>query len=63
MVKAILGIKDDLPDFDCTDALAVALCHVYSGQNVYKTSNGSTRNSWTKFVENNPALKIEHRKK
>ena len=63
MVKAILGIKDELTDFDCTDALAVALCHVYQGQNIYKSPNGNSRSSWTKFVENNPALKIEMRKK
>ncbi len=63
MVKAILGIKDDLTDFDCTDALAVAMCHVYSCQNLFKFASGNGRSSWTKFVENNPAKNLARKSK
>lgn len=63
MVKAILGIKDNLTDFDCTDALAVAMCHVYSCQNLFKFPSGNGRSSWTKFVENNPAKNLARKSK
>ncbi len=54
IVKAILGIKDELADYDCTDALAVALCHFYSYTQVTASKGGSLISSWKSFVESNP---------
>lgn len=54
MVKAILGIREELNDYDCTDALAVALCHVYASELFARHDSGDRSESWKKYVENNP---------
>ncbi|MBX7043474.1 MAG: crossover junction endodeoxyribonuclease RuvC [Ignavibacteria bacterium] len=53
MVKAILGIREELTDYDCTDALAVALCHVYRFREQGANHTGSS-GDWAKFIRNNP---------
>lgn len=52
MVKAILEIKGEITDYDCTDALAVALCHAYSSTGFLTDKRSAA--SWQKFIENNP---------
>lgn len=53
LVKRILDIKEDPVYIDSSDALAVALCHHYSLQNLIVKS-GNRKNSWKKFFEDNP---------
>jgi crossover junction endodeoxyribonuclease RuvC len=63
MVKAILGITDEVEGYDCTDALAVALCHVYSDNIFHKVGNTTRGTSWKKFVENNPERILRQKSK
>ncbi|MBX7046459.1 MAG: crossover junction endodeoxyribonuclease RuvC [Ignavibacteria bacterium] len=57
MIKSILSLKENPKFIDSSDALAVALCHYFSGgagiQNGFKKAPKS-KNSWGKFVEQNP---------
>lgn len=60
MVKSILSIRENDMAVDCSDALAVALCHHFFIQN--KLSNHSSHsksNSWKFFVEQNPGRVIK----
>ena len=54
---SILSLKENPKFIDSSDALAVALCHYFSGgagiQNGFKKAPKS-KNSWGKFVEQNP---------
>lgn len=60
MVKSILSLREKVMSVDSSDALAVALCHLFSTQNVF--SNGcfaGKNNSWTYFAEQNPGRIIK----
>lgn len=54
MVKRILDIKEEPEYIDSTDALAIALCHHYSLQNLITGSGKKNKNNWKQFVEANP---------
>lgn len=55
MVERLLNIKDgDIPpEFDATDALAVAICHAFLTSNTALQTAGATK-TWKEFVEKNP---------
>jgi len=54
MLKRILNFEDNPKLFDATDALAVALCHHYTGSS---TMNKST--NWKQFLSQNPERRIK----
>jgi crossover junction endodeoxyribonuclease RuvC len=67
MLQRILQLEDDIPAYDASDALAVAICHHYQYQMEQKLggdrNNGSdTKNkvskkkagSWEDFIKKNP---------
>lgn len=49
MIKKLLGIRKTKIKFDETDALAVAVCHVFKMSSPIKNAG-----SWKKFVDDNP---------
>ncbi len=49
MVRTLLDINETPEFFDSTDALAVAICHVYKNK-----QPGSKSSSWAEFIKNNP---------
>jgi crossover junction endodeoxyribonuclease RuvC len=54
-IKNILRMKDDRILSDSSDALAIALCHLYNSQNLVKAKMGRTKKStWKEFIERNP---------
>lgn len=52
MAQKILDICIPQQYLDATDALAIALCHYYSGSKI--STKSSKCNSWEEFVKNNP---------
>lgn len=61
MIKSILSLKESPKFIDSSDALAVALCHHFCNSaikqtGIKKVSNKTLKkkNSWGKFVEQNP---------
>ncbi len=57
MIKSILSLKENPKFIDSSDALAVALCHHFCNSTIKQ--NGfkkvpKAKNSWGKFVEQNP---------
>ncbi len=54
MLQQILSIKDtELPYFDASDALAVAVCHHFQDNAILKTASKKV-NGWKDFVALNP---------
>lgn len=54
MIKSILSLNRNPLSIDSSDALAVALCHYYCSQNIYKSNSNGKINSWKIFVQHNP---------
>lgn len=55
MVKSILSLKLTSLAVDSSDALAVALCHIYYSQNILVDCNPKEKiNSWEVFIKQNP---------
>lgn len=52
MAQRLLGIDFPQQYLDATDALAIALCHYYQGDNPIPSSN--KKGSWEQFIKNNP---------
>jgi len=62
-IKNILRMKDDRILSDSSDALAIALCHLYNSQNLVKAKIGrKNKSTWKDFIEHNPG-KIYRRTK
>jgi len=62
-IKNILRMKNDRILSDSSDALAIALCHLYNSQNSLVIQKGRARKStWKEFIERNPG-KIYRRTK
>lgn len=55
MIKSILSVKNSYEmSVDSSDAIAVALCHFYSKQNLAGRISSKGKISWKSFAENNP---------
>ncbi|MBS1495175.1 MAG: crossover junction endodeoxyribonuclease RuvC [Bacteroidetes bacterium] len=57
MIKSILSLKENPKFIDSSDALAVALCHHFSNSVIKQNGHAKVskkKNSWGKFVEQNP---------
>jgi len=57
MIKTILSLKENPKFIDSSDALAVALCHYFSGPKIKQNGSAKSakkKNSWGKFLEENP---------
>ncbi len=62
-IKNILSVKEDKMLSDSSDALAIALCHYFSGgEKIPKGKSGGSRQDWKQYIEKNPD-KILRRKK
>jgi crossover junction endodeoxyribonuclease RuvC len=53
MLDMLLKMKLDAKLFDATDALGIAVCHHFHGNNVMATMKG-TKKGWGAFVNENP---------
>ncbi len=53
ILKNILQYKNELPYYDATDAVAVALCHFYQKD----VPRGTNYNDWGDFIKKNPNRK------
>jgi crossover junction endodeoxyribonuclease RuvC len=62
-IKNILRMKNDRILSDSSDALAIALCHLYNSQNsIVMQKVRSKKSTWKEFIERNPG-KIYRRTK
>ncbi len=62
-IKNILSVKEDKMLSDSSDALAIALCHYFSGgEKIQAGKSRGRRQDWKQFIEKNPD-KILRRKK
>lgn len=52
MIEQTFFLKKPIDSYDASDALAVAMCHHYQTSNGLST--GSGKNSWKKFMADNP---------
>lgn len=61
MICHILGIEKGKLSNDATDAAAIALCHIYSGQkeNLPTKQKAKSNNKWDSFIRNNPDRLIQ----
>jgi crossover junction endodeoxyribonuclease RuvC len=53
MLQVILHLKNEINQFDASDALAVAICHHFQN-NAVKSSTTGKRKGWEDFLKNNP---------
>ncbi|MBS1604785.1 MAG: crossover junction endodeoxyribonuclease RuvC [Bacteroidetes bacterium] len=64
MLQRILHLQDDIPAYDASDALAVAICHHFQDQTEKKLGKGGAETkkkvsrkkagSWEDFIKKNP---------
>lgn len=63
MIRTILSLKNETMPVDSSDAIAIALCHIHSSQNIYGKSGNSkiSGNSWKAFADRNPERIISNK--
>jgi crossover junction endodeoxyribonuclease RuvC len=54
MLKAILGVQEEIFQDDASDALAVAICHHFQNGNI-KNSYSRREKGWEDFLKKNPS--------
>jgi crossover junction endodeoxyribonuclease RuvC len=53
MLDHLLKMKLEPEMFDATDALGIAVCHHFHGNNIMSTNKG-TKKGWAAFINENP---------